>query len=236
MFLPEEKAEELRVQLWYSGAQIAQVKLQAAEAVVQDFESIYPGRYTYVWRMDVDKVNCRASPPSPPTITIYGGLLKHPAVGAECFALMLSHEIGHYDTSVPTKNGLACEGYADYVGVRFVLRDVYGSNYERIVGRAIPQVRKFLKPSGTPNGSTSCATHPDEECRMQTFIAAANGCAMPTCAQLPIPRTRFPSWRHEPTCDQLGSASSPTIQPRSEPPSSQSESEVSKLDTARPVS
>jgi len=72
------------------------------------------------------------------SITMYGGLARHPAITADGFALVACHEVGHHIGGAPKYRYIGWatnEGGADYYATLKCMRDVFSSDdNEKIVG------------------------------------------------------------------------------------------------------
>lgn len=119
-------------------------------------------------------------------IALLGGLIRHNALDIEGIAVVIAHELAHHYGGVPTYPGspLSCEGQADFVGVRTVMRKAwFGEYYFTVASKGISQMAKFfgaVEP-GSNSGSAGCQ-HPDGRCRIYTYNAAVNLMPKPSCA------------------------------------------------------
>lgn len=185
MFFSRTDSERLRLSI--STVPPSQQKLDAIQELLARFRRTYRDLEFEVMWDNMDEVNSWASLTR--KVWISGGLIAHPAVGVECLALMLSHEVAHYRCDCPRmETGLACEGHADYLGVRYEMPLVLGDDYPNIIVPALAQAWSYWRPSGQSNTATECNTHPDAECRIATFEAAVAGDRMPDCAKPPADR------------------------------------------------
>jgi hypothetical protein len=119
-------------------------------------------------------------------VVIRGGLINNSALETEGISMVLAHETGHHigQHSSPIC-GLACEGEADFVGVKIVMPKIFYPKHEAIVRAGIAQMADFFRVSDNPNipndEPAGCA-HPTDECRIATYHAALKGSNKPACA------------------------------------------------------
>jgi hypothetical protein len=91
-------------------------------AVMQRFRRAFPEIvYDIAWKADAPNgVAWRQI--SQPHVRLYGGLLRHRAIGLEAVALLFAHETGHHKGGPPrnrTYTWMTCERQADFWAARF---------------------------------------------------------------------------------------------------------------------
>lgn len=121
---------------------------------------------------------------SVPHVSVYGGLVRHPAMTRSGLALMIAHETGHhlggppFDPAMPW---LTSQGQADYWAAGTAMPLVFRSQARKMTLRGAQQILKLhedllpLFDGDEPDLSA--------ECRYLIFCAGALGSAIPTCAQ-----------------------------------------------------
>lgn len=128
-------------------------------------------------------------------VAIKGGLVQHPAVQHDGLALVIAHELGHHYGGAPAfPSGLSCEGQADWIGARDIMRKVwFGKQFIDTSLNAYAQMAQFF---GVPNvntvppGTGTC-DHPAGACRIATYYAALSMTGKPACAGAPVDHNCF---------------------------------------------
>jgi hypothetical protein len=117
-------------------------------------------------------------------VTLYGGLVRHPAMTRSGLALVIAHETGHHLGGLPRDpdmRWMTWQGQADYWAARTAMPFVFGSSAGYLTLRGARQIMK-LHEQLVPllNGD-----EPDlsAQCRYCIFIAGAAGTEIPACAK-----------------------------------------------------
>jgi len=146
---------------------------------------------------DSDTVNARALFGQPRhRVCVYGGLVRHKAIGEEGLALTLAHEVGHLLGGKPRHSyhfWLSCEGVADYWATRYGLRRLWpkaelaarfrtGARQLLALQRsAYGRLRAYRRRRDVA-GQFPCLTTLPPSCRLQTWRAGLTRQPRPECA------------------------------------------------------
>ncbi|GAA3218700.1 hypothetical protein [Actinocorallia longicatena] len=129
-------------------------------------------------------------------VYVSGGLARIDGFEYEGMAFAMAHEVGHLLGKPVVRDGVTCEGKADFYGVGVVLRNIwFGSSYFDLTSSALAQFEKllgYLVPVGAEEGEdgeeddgTDGFGHryPSDACRIETVTAAMEGPHAPACAE-----------------------------------------------------
>jgi hypothetical protein len=109
---------------------------QKVAAVMQRFSAAFPEiRYDIAWEVTaLNGVAWREQ--SQPCVRLYGGLLRHRAIGIEAVALLFAHETGHHKGGPPydeTFTWMTCERQADFWAARFGVPAAWAQDTEKAI-------------------------------------------------------------------------------------------------------
>lgn len=154
------------------------------------------------WNDDTVNAYARLEPGNVKTVTLLGGLIRHPYLQLEGVGLVLAHELGHHFGGAPRYQspGLSwasCEGQADYWGSKIGMRKVWWGAYavEQLEKGALQVYNLFAyglqggnlisidaqKAAQSPAAAGLCS-HPPAQCRLDTYRAAVRLNPKPPCA------------------------------------------------------
>jgi len=115
-------------------------------------------------------------------VTVYGGLVRHPAMSACGIALMLAHETGHHLGGLPRDPDLrwpAWQGQADYWAASQGMPKVFGRDAAGLTLRGAKQIatlhEEFSEIDSEPDISAALRT--------AIFLAGARGVSIPGLLQ-----------------------------------------------------
>jgi hypothetical protein len=165
-----------------------------AEALLERCRAAFPQLdFEIAW--DSDTVNARALFGQPRCrVVVYGGLVRHKAIGEEGLALTLAHEVGHLLGGKPRHNyhfWLSCEGVADYWATRHGLRRLWPKAEVAARFRAAAAQLLRLQRHGfgsnqrrrrDPAGRFPCLVTLPPSCRIRTWRAGLMRRPRPGCA------------------------------------------------------
>lgn len=144
-----------------------------------------------------DTVNARALFGQPRNkVVLYGGLVRHKAMGEEGLTLALAHEVGHLLGGKPRHPyhfWLSCEGVADYWATRHGIRRIWqGAERASRLRLGAHQLLKLQRSTlrGLPvsrrrrdgGGHYPCLVTLPPSCRWRTWMAGLRNEARPFCA------------------------------------------------------
>ncbi len=107
-------------------------------------------------------------------VTVYGGLVRHPAITAPGLALMLAHETGHHLGGAPRDPDLrwaAWQGQADFWAASTGMAKVFGHEAARLTIRGARQIAALHAAFSEIDGEPDI---PAQE-RSAIFLAGAQG-------------------------------------------------------------
>jgi hypothetical protein len=116
-------------------------------------------------------------------VYLYGGLVRHPAIGKAGLALALAHETGHHlggEPRDPDMRWMAWQGQADYWAAKTGMPAIFGEAAAQLTLRGALQIGKL---------ELQCAQRSDEwatdlpwATRLEIFKAGLSGQSMPASA------------------------------------------------------
>jgi hypothetical protein len=166
------------------------------EALVERCRAAFPQlEFEIAW--DSDTVNARALFGQPKCrVVVYGGLVRHEAIGEDGLALTLAHEVGHLLGGKPKHNyhfWLSCEGVADYWATRHGLRRLWPRDELAVrfraaaaqllaLQRSMARMPKTYRRRRDPAGRFPCLETLPPSCRVRTWRAGLDRRPQPACA------------------------------------------------------
>lgn len=144
---------------------------ETAAAVIEQFRKLLP-QVIFLLKWDSRRINGDAyHSAGHDFVRIYGGILRHPALGSEGLSLVIAHELGHlYGGDPKTSDGLSTEQQADYWAASAGLRSLWGQDYEAKMPLAIEQFKAYAAFEGE-----------NPTCRIKIFEAGMNNLPKPAC-------------------------------------------------------
>jgi hypothetical protein len=116
-------------------------------------------------------------------VHLYGGLVRHPAIGSAGLAFALAHESGHHlggEPRDPIMKWMTWQGQADYWAAQIGMRTVFGRSARSLTLAGAAEIS---------NLEAQLARDPDERetdldmsTRLRIFRAGADGEKIPACA------------------------------------------------------
>jgi hypothetical protein len=171
-----------------SEVQCAEVELKSAvRALTNRFQATYPGLvFAFEWDSGTVSTEAWVDADGVKRVLVHGGFVRHPDIGLEALAVALAHEVAHHFPAGPTySNGLSCELWADYWGVKEVMPRVWGDDAASMSERGIAQLAAFWRVANDPRpiaGAKAGCGYPPSPCRVATLHAARSSAPMPDCA------------------------------------------------------
>lgn len=124
-------------------------------------------------------------------VYLSGALARIEGFDYEGVALALAHEIGHLYGKPVVRDGVTCEGEADFYGALNVLRRVwFGEYYFEFTSRAVEQLTTlyaYLAPAPGPLTDAAGDPYPSNDCRIETIDTAMRSPKIPACAACVVP-------------------------------------------------
>jgi hypothetical protein len=154
-----------------------------AECLIELFARYFPDiNYSLIWNSRL--VNAQAWRRGEiRNVSLYGGLVRHPAIRKAGLALTLAHETGHHLAGPPRDPDLcwmAWQGQADYWAARVAMPRVFGAQARRMTlggAREIVALHEAFRKFGCDEPDLSPA------CRLRIFHAGASNDEFPDCAK-----------------------------------------------------
>ena len=116
-------------------------------------------------------------------VSLYGGLVRHPAITQAGLAVALAHETGHHlggQPRDPDMKWMTWQGQADYWAARTGMPQVFGTAAKALTLRGALQINNLERQLARE--TDDCATEISLEIRLKIFRAGLQGKSMPTCA------------------------------------------------------
>ena len=196
-FLPSSQAAELEDPKVPKRKVSDQYYLEECEWLIDKvFRPLYPDvSFLFDWYSDtVNSFSWAAGKQK--FVYLSGGLARVEGFDYEGTALALAHEIGHlYGT--PVRNGVTCEGEADWYGASIVMRKLwFGEYYFEYAQKAIDQLQQlyaYLAVQDEELVDLVGDPYPSNACRLETLEAALQSPKIPECAKCPAPPEPVPA-------------------------------------------
>lgn len=162
---------------------------KSATELLALFRQYFPGIiYDLMWASPT--INAQAFRLGPQLhVRLYGGLVRHPAIRRAGLALIIAHEAGHHLGGAPHDPAmpwLTWQGKADFWAAGTAMPRVFGAEARAITLRGARELLALHQAIGPQFAEEE--PHLTPRCRLQIFRAAAEGLAIPACAQTEFQR------------------------------------------------
>jgi hypothetical protein len=193
-FLPSRQAAELEAPEVPKRPLGDQYYLEECQwLVAKVFRPLYPDvTFLFDWYSDtVNSFSWVEVDSEQKYVYLSGGLSRIEGFDYEGVALALAHEIGHLYGKPVVRDGVTCEGEADFYGALNVLRKAwFGEYYFEFTSRAVDQLKKLYEYLGSPPEPLTDASgdpYPSNDCRVETVETAMRSPRIPSCAKCVVP-------------------------------------------------
>jgi len=190
-FISEEEAEKIAQEGTFRSMADEEPK-RYTQALLDLYKKFYPEvNFSLDWNNNQVNAYSKKDWFGKRYVVILGGLVRHESAKKEGISVVIAHELGHHFggrpfVPGPFGRGMSCDGQADFIGVRDIMRTVYqGEEYIETAHKGTTQMAGFFKAPDSPvipGGDAGCA-HPPGPCRIATYYAALSllhdkpGCA-----------------------------------------------------------